>query len=54
MFEDLHFVSCMDDVLESRGEKVAPKEVEGAPKVIAIVAELPKTPSGKIKKTDLR
>lgn len=104
----LYFVSRMDDVIKSRGEKVAPKEVEVAlmniagvreaavigipdevlgqavkafvvldpgaefaekdlikecqkrlesfmvPKVIVAVPELPKTSSGKIKKTDLR
>jgi amino acid adenylation domain-containing protein len=104
----LTFVSRMDDIIKSRGEKVAPKEVEHAltnvtgvretavigvpdellgqaikafvvldphvtlsekdlqrecqkrlesfmvPKIIEIVAELPKTVTGKIKKTDLR
>jgi amino acid adenylation domain-containing protein len=104
----LYFVARMDDVIKSRGEKVAPKEVENAlvnvagvresavigvaddllgqavkafvvldpgitlsekelqkecqkrlesfmvPKFIEIVAELPKTTTGKIKKTDLR
>jgi acyl-CoA synthetase (AMP-forming)/AMP-acid ligase II len=104
----LYFVARMDDVIKSRGEKVAPKEVENAlvniqgvreaavigvpddllgqavkafvvldpgvslaekdlqkecqkrlenfmvPKVIEIVGELPKTTTGKIKKTDLR
>jgi amino acid adenylation domain-containing protein len=104
----LYFVARMDDVIKSRGEKVAPKEVENAltnisgvretavigvpddllgqavkafvvldpgvsldekslqkecqkrlesfmvPKYIEIVAELPKTTTGKIKKTDLR
>jgi amino acid adenylation domain-containing protein len=104
----LHFVARMDDVIKSRGEKVAPKEVENAlvnvagvretavigvpdellgqavkafvvldpgvtlsekdlqkecqkrlesfmvPKFIEIVGELPKTTTGKIKKTDLR
>jgi acyl-CoA synthetase (AMP-forming)/AMP-acid ligase II len=104
----LYFVGRMDDIIKSRGEKVAPKEVESAlmnvrgvkeaavigvpddvlghavkafvvleqgvqlsekdlqkecqkrlegfmvPKVIAFVADLPKTTTGKIKKTDLR
>jgi acyl-CoA synthetase (AMP-forming)/AMP-acid ligase II len=104
----LYFVGRMDDVIKSRGEKVAPKEVENAlmnvtgvreaavigvpdellghavkafvvldpgvemtekdlikecqkrlesfmvPKTIELVAELPKTTTGKIKKTDLR
>jgi len=104
----LYFVSRMDDIIKSRGEKVSPKEVENAmmnitgvreaavigvpddvlgqavkafvvldpgadftekalliecqkrlesfmvPKTIAVVPELPKTTSGKIKKTDLR
>jgi amino acid adenylation domain-containing protein len=104
----LYFVARMDDVIKSRGEKVAPKEVENAltniagvretavigvpddllgqavkafvvldpgvsmsekdlqkecqkrlesfmvPKYIEIVGELPKTTTGKIKKTDLR
>jgi amino acid adenylation domain-containing protein len=104
----LYFVARMDDVIKSRGEKVAPKEVENAimnitgvresavigvpdellgqavkafvvldpgvtmterdlqkecqkrlegfmvPKLIEIVPELPKTTTGKIKKTDLR
>jgi amino acid adenylation domain-containing protein len=104
----LYFVARMDDVIKSRGEKVAPKEVENAlvniagvkesavigvpddllgqavkafvvldpgvaltekelqkecqkrlenfmvPKIIEIVTELPKTTTGKIKKTDLR
>jgi amino acid adenylation domain-containing protein len=104
----LYFVARMDDVIKSRGEKVAPKEVENAlmniagvreaavigipddllgqavkafvvldpgatltekelqkesqkrlenfmvPKIIEIVPELPKTTTGKIKKTDLR
>jgi acyl-coenzyme A synthetase/AMP-(fatty) acid ligase len=104
----LYFVGRMDDVIKSRGEKVAPKEVENAlmnitgvreaavigvpddllghavkgfvvldpgvemaekdlikecqkrlesfmvPKVIEIVPDLPKTTTGKIKKTDLR
>jgi len=104
----LYFVARMDDVIKSRGEKVAPKEVEGAimniqgvleaavigvpddllgqavkafvvldpgvtisekdlqkesqkrlenfmvPKIIEIVPDLPKTTTGKIKKTDLR
>jgi len=104
----LYFVARMDDVIKSRGEKVAPKEVENAltnvkgvretavigvpdeilgqavkalvvldpgvtldarelqkecqkrlesfmvPKYIEIVAELPKTTTGKIKKTDLK
>jgi len=104
----LYFVGRMDDVIKSRGEKVAPKEVENAlmnvtgvreaavigvpdellghavkafvvldpgvdmtekelikecqkrlesfmvPKTIVIVPELPKTTTGKIKKTDLR
>jgi amino acid adenylation domain-containing protein len=104
----LYFVGRMDDIIKSRGEKVAPKEVEAAvvdiagvreaavigvpddvlgqaikafvvldpgvtldvkaiqrgcqerlesfmvPRLIEIVAELPKTSTGKIKKTDLR
>jgi amino acid adenylation domain-containing protein len=104
----LYFVARMDDVIKSRGEKVAPKEVENAimnitgvresavigvpdellgqavkafvvldpgatmtekdlqkecqkrlegfmvPKIIEIVPELPKTTTGKIKKTDLK
>ncbi|HQK20705.1 MAG TPA: fatty acid--CoA ligase family protein, partial [Polyangiaceae bacterium] len=104
----LYFVGRMDDVIKSRGEKVAPKEVENAlvhiagvkevavigvadellgqavkafvvpeqgavlterqiigeaqqrlenfmvPKYVQIVDELPKTTTGKIKKTDLR
>jgi acyl-CoA synthetase (AMP-forming)/AMP-acid ligase II len=104
----LYFVGRMDDVIKSRGEKVAPKEVENAlvhipgvkevavigipdellgqavkafvvpekgatltekqiiaeaqqrlenfmvPKVVQIVDDLPKTTTGKIKKTDLR
>lgn len=104
----LYFVARMDDVIKSRGEKVAPKEVENAlmnitgvreaavigvpddllgqavkafvvldpgvtmegkdlqkecqkrlesfmvPKYIELVAELPKTTTGKIKKTDLK
>ena len=105
----LYFVGRMDDIIKSRGEKVAPKEVENAlmqhpgreggrghrragrdprpggeglrraragrdarprrsiqkecqarlenfmvPKYIEIVADLPKTDTGKIKKTDLR
>jgi amino acid adenylation domain-containing protein len=104
----LYFVGRMDDVIKSRGEKVAPKEVENAlmnitgvreaavigvpdellgqavkafvvldpgvdmlekdlikecqkrlesfmvPKVVVVVPELPKTTTGKIKKTDLR
>lgn len=104
----LYFVARMDDVIKSRGEKVAPKEVENAlvhipgvkeaavigvpderlgqavkafvvlergasldpreivkgcqarlesfmvPKEVEIVPELPKTTTGKIKKTDLR
>jgi amino acid adenylation domain-containing protein len=104
----LYFVGRMDDVIKSRGEKVAPKEVENAlvhipgvkevavigvpdeifgqaikafvvpekgaeltvkqilneskarleafmvPKYIEIVPDLPKTTTGKIKKTDLR
>jgi acyl-CoA synthetase (AMP-forming)/AMP-acid ligase II len=104
----LYFVGRMDDIIKSRGEKVAPKEVENAlvdipgvkeaavigvpdallgqavkafvvlepgadlgeqqimrecqkrleafmtPKYVVIVAELPKTNTGKIKKTDLR
>jgi amino acid adenylation domain-containing protein len=104
----LHFVSRMDDIIKSRGEKVAPREVEHAlvnvagvkeaavigipdellgqavkafvvleggatlgekellrecqkrlesfmvPKLIEFVPDLPKTMSGKIKKTDLR
>jgi amino acid adenylation domain-containing protein len=103
----LTFVGRMDDIIKSRGEKVAPKEVEGAlvsiagvkeaavigvpdelwghavkafvvldpgatldpkqiarecqgrlesfmvPKYVVIVADLPKTTTGKIKKTDL-
>jgi amino acid adenylation domain-containing protein len=103
----LHFVGRMDDIIKSRGEKVAPKEVETAlvdipgvkeaavigvpdellgqavkafvvleagarlgekdvrrecqrrlegfmvPKTVEIVAELPKTSTGKIKKTGL-
>lgn len=104
----LYFVARMDDVIKSRGEKVAPKEVENVlydvpgvrdaavigvpdeilgqavkafvvleegatltpqdlqaacqkrletfmvPKVVEIVPDLPKTTTGKIKKTDLR
>jgi len=104
----LYFVARMDDVIKSRGEKVAPKEVENAlvniagvreaavigvpddllgqavkafvvldpgvvlgekdlhkecmkrlegfmvPKYFELVPELPKTTTGKIKKTDLR
>jgi amino acid adenylation domain-containing protein len=104
----LYFVGRMDDIIKSRGEKVAPKEVESAlmnvqgvkeaavigvpddilgqavkafvvleqgvqmtekdlqkecqkrlenfmvPKFIAFVPDLPKTTTGKIKKTDLR
>jgi amino acid adenylation domain-containing protein len=104
----LYFVGRMDDIIKSRGEKVAPKEVENAlvnvggvkeaavigvpddllgqavkafvvletgvsftekdlqkecqkrlesfmvPKYIEVVPELPKTTTGKIKKTDLR
>jgi len=104
----LYFVARMDDVIKSRGEKVAPKEVESAlmnvtgikeaavigvpdeilgqavkafvvleagvtmterdaikecqrrlesfmvPKHVEFVADLPKTTTGKIKKTDLR
>jgi amino acid adenylation domain-containing protein len=104
----LYFVARMDDVIKSRGEKVAPKEVENAlmnikgvresavigvpddilgqavkafvvmdpgvtitekdlqkecqkrlesfmvPKFIEVVSELPKTTTGKIKKTDLK
>nr|HEX4312349.1 AMP-binding protein [Kofleriaceae bacterium] len=104
----LYFVGRMDDIIKSRGEKVAPKEVESAivaikgvreaavigvpddllgqavkafvvldagvtldgktiqkecaarlesfmvPKYVDIIAELPKTNTGKIKKTDLR
>ncbi len=104
----LYFVGRMDDVIKSRGEKVAPKEVENAlvhipgvkevavigvpdeilgqavkafvvpekgvtltvrqiigeaqgrlenfmvPKHVEIVPDLPKTTTGKIKKTDLR
>jgi amino acid adenylation domain-containing protein len=104
----LYFVARMDDVIKSRGEKVAPKEVESAilaidgvketavigvpdellgqavkafvvlqrgatlsvhqivhecqarlealmvPKYVEIVSDLPKTTTGKIKKTDLR
>ncbi len=104
----LYFVGRMDDIIKSRGEKVAPKEVEAAitnikgvrevavigvpddllgqavkafvvldpgvvlddkmiqrecqgrlesfmvPKYVEIIAELPKTTTGKIKKTDLR
>ncbi len=104
----LYFVGRMDDIIKSRGEKVAPKEVEGAlvsipgikeaavigvpddlwghavkafvvlepgvtldpkeierecqkrlenfmvPKYTVIVDDLPKTTTGKIKKTDLR
>ena len=104
----LYFVGRMDDVIKSRGEKVAPKEVENAlvhipgvkevavigvpdeilgqavkafvvpekgvtltarqiigeaqgrlenfmvPKYVEIVPDLPKTTTGKIKKTDLR
>jgi acyl-CoA synthetase (AMP-forming)/AMP-acid ligase II len=104
----LYFVGRMDDVIKSRGEKVAPKEVENAlvnipgvkevavigvddeilgqavkafvvletdvsmtekqiqgeaqlrlenfmvPKYVKIVPDLPKTTTGKIKKTDLR
>jgi acyl-coenzyme A synthetase/AMP-(fatty) acid ligase len=103
----LYFVGRMDDIIKSRGEKVAPKEVENAivniagvrevavigvpdpilgeavkalvvleegsavterdilgecqkrlenfmvPKFIEIIAELPKTTTGKIKKTGL-
>lgn len=104
----LYFVGRMDDIIKSRGEKVAPKEVEAAlvsiegvreaavigvpddilghavkaflvlydgvqlterdviracqgllenfmvPKLVEFVPELPKTTTGKIKKTDLR
>ncbi|MCA9621350.1 MAG: acyl--CoA ligase [Myxococcales bacterium] len=104
----LYFVGRMDDIIKSRGEKVAPKEVENAlndldgvlesavigvedpvlgqavkafvvlragatltaaevqracsaklesfmvPKYVEIIDELPKTTTGKIKKTDLR
>ena len=104
----LYFVGRMDDIIKSRGEKVAPKEVEGAlvsiagvkeaavigvpddilgqavkafvvldegvtltpehiqrecqgrlesfmvPKMVVILDDLPKTTTGKIKKTDLR
>jgi amino acid adenylation domain-containing protein len=104
----LTFVGRMDDIIKSRGEKVAPKEVEGAlvsipgvkeaavigvpdelwghavkafvvlhegadldpkritrecqarlenfmvPKYVELVADLPKTTTGKIKKTDLQ
>lgn len=104
----LYFVGRMDDIIKSRGEKVAPKEVENVlynitgirdaavigvpdeilgqavkafvvleqgaavsekdiqrecqaqlenfmvPKYVEIVADLPKTTTGKIKKTDLR
>ena len=104
----LYFVGRMDDIIKSRGEKVAPKEVEHvlyniagvrdaavigvpdeilgqavkafvvlengssltpkdiqrecqaklesfmAPKYVEIVGNLPTTPTGKIKKTDLR
>ncbi len=104
----LYFVGRMDDIIKSRGEKVAPKEVENAlvdiegvkeaavigvadevlgqavkafvvlergvtmdaraiigacqmrlenfmvPKVVQIVPDLPKTTTGKIKKTELR
>ncbi len=104
----LYFVGRMDDIIKSRGEKVAPKEVEGAllriegvkeaavigvpddilgqavkafvvpeagaelspkqiqkecrglletfmvPQQVEVVADLPKTTSGKIKKTGLR
>jgi len=104
----LTFVGRMDDIIKSRGEKVAPKEVEGAlvsipgvkeaavigvpdelwghavkafvvphegatlepkqimrecqarlenfmvPKYVEIVSDLPKTTTGKIKKTDLK
>ena len=104
----LYFVGRMDDIIKSRGEKVAPKEVEGAlvsiagvkeaavigvpddilgqsvkafvvldegvtltaehiqrecqgrlesfmvPKTVVILDDLPKTTTGKIKKTDLR
>lgn len=104
----LYFVGRMDDIIKSRGEKVAPKEVENAlvniegvkeaavigvddpvlgqavkafvvlergvsmtareiigacqlrlenfmvPKVVELVADLPKTTTGKIKKTELR
>jgi amino acid adenylation domain-containing protein len=104
----LYFVGRMDDIIKSRGEKVAPKEVESVlynikgvrdaavigvpddilghavkafvvleqgvsftdkdiqrecqarlenfmvPKFVEIVADLPKTTTGKIKKTDLR
>jgi amino acid adenylation domain-containing protein len=104
----LYFVARMDDVIKTRGEKVAPKEVENAlvdvegvreaavigvddpilgqavkafvtleqgaaitpeeirkevqrrlepfavPKLVVVVPELPKTTTGKIKKTDLR
>ena len=104
----LYFVGRMDDIIKSRGEKVAPKEVENVlyniagrqrrggdwrgrrhprpgrqglrgaragatltdkdiqrecqaqlenfmvPKYVEIVADLPKTTTGKIKKTDLK
>ncbi len=104
----LYFIGRMDDIIKSRGEKVAPKEVEGAlvsiagvkeaavigvpddilgqavkafvvldegvtltpehiqrecqgrlesfmvPKMVVILDDLPKTTTGKIKKTDLR
>ncbi len=104
----LYFVGRMDDIIKSRGEKVAPKEVEAAivgirgvreaavigvpdellgqavkafvvldagatldgkaiqrecqarlesfmvPKYVELIAELPKTTTGKIKKTDLK
>ncbi|MEO6951674.1 MAG: AMP-binding protein [Polyangia bacterium] len=104
----LYFIGRMDDIIKSRGEKVAPKEVEGAlvsiagvkeaavigvpdeilgqavkafvvldegvtltaehiqrecqgrlesfmvPKMVVLLDELPKTTTGKIKKTDLR
>jgi acyl-coenzyme A synthetase/AMP-(fatty) acid ligase len=104
----LYFIGRMDDIIKSRGEKVAPKEVESVltnvpgvreaavigvpdpiygqavkafvvlekgstlgekdllrecqkrlesfmvPRVVSIVADLPKTSTGKIKKSDLR
>src|SRR5262249_5179805 len=104
----LYFVARMDDIIKSRGEKVAPKEVENAlvgiagvkeaavigvddelwgqavkafvgledgaaleppaierqgqrrlesfmvPKYVEVVPDLPRTVTGKIKKTDLR